>query len=139
MNIFYLLFFLKCLIFPAATGKKIVLASAATALCNTLGSLLPILLPLFGWLLLPRSRSLSQSLFRCLPFADYFLGTKPCQKQMLFLDCFSEACSQPLLLLFDGHVAVVQQESVFRLAKRTYFAVLVDVVTFLHVGQDFLE
>ena len=35
-----LLVFLRYLIFPAATGKKIVLASTATAFCNTLGSIL---------------------------------------------------------------------------------------------------
>ena len=35
-----LLVFLKYLLFPAATGKKIILASLATALCNTLGSIL---------------------------------------------------------------------------------------------------
>ena len=35
-----LLVFLKYLLFPAATGKKIILASLAVALCNTLGSIL---------------------------------------------------------------------------------------------------
>lgn len=35
-----LLWFLRMRLFPAATGKRIVLASAAAALCNTLGSIL---------------------------------------------------------------------------------------------------
>lgn len=35
-----LLYFLRQFLFPAATGKKIVFASAAIALCNTLGSIL---------------------------------------------------------------------------------------------------
>ena len=35
-----LLYFLKPFLFPAATGKKMILAGAATALCNTLGAIL---------------------------------------------------------------------------------------------------
>ena len=72
-------------------------------------------------------------------FATLRFALNDNQRGRVLLHRFSEACSQPLLLLFDGHVAVVQQEGVFRLAKRTYFAVLVDVVTFLHVGQDLFE
>ena len=72
-------------------------------------------------------------------FATLCFALNDNQRGRVLLHRFSEACGQPLLLLFDGHVTVVQQESVFRLAERAYFAVLVDVVAFLYVGQDFLE
>ena len=63
---------------------------------------------------------------------------EPSSISTLTIGCFLELFCQPLFLFGNGHVAVVQQNSIFGFPQGTDFPVLVDIITLFHVFQYFV-
>ena len=57
---------------------------------------------------------------------------------MLLSTRFLEALHQPLFLLGDGHLAIVEQNGIWGLLQGGHLAVRIDVVTLLYILQNIL-
>ena len=57
-----------------------------------------------------------------------------CRRQMVYLShTFGISIDEPLALLLNRHIAVIEQYGIFSPAKRRCFAVRINIITLLHI------
>ena len=83
-------------------------------------------------LLIPHHSLVQQNKILNSPILDKY-------NMLILIYPFVESIEEPLFLLWDGHIGVVEKDSIVGFAQGRYLTVGIDIVAFLNVLQDIVE